>query len=310
MKYILGFVVTAFLAMAFAIPAAAQKEPSKDEWFNQIAKLTNTKKAEDRAKAYAQSKEFLAKYGKDTDDKVKKIRDFATNYRVVAFEDSIAAIKMDDAIDYGDDILGDEPENVSVPMMLAYGGFQAYAQKQDKGYASKSIAYARKTIDLFSAGKLPKSFSPFKDQADATAWMHYIIGAFTVDFDLKEAASNLAKAVVQPSQIKDDTYPYVVIATYYEQTYEQQVNNYKIKHGAKRTEDAEMKADQAVIDATLDRIIDAWARVVKLVEGKTDDTSMGWKERLNQIYKIRHKDGKGLQEAISGAFSSPMKAVN
>lgn len=310
MKYISGFVAAAVLAMVFVIPAAAQKEPSKDEWFNQIAKLTNTKKAEDKVKAYTQSKEFLAKYGKDTDDKVKKIRDFAVNYRIAAFEDSVSTGKMDDALEFGDDILADEPDNSFVPMMLAYGGFQAFSQKRDKGYSSKSITNARKALELLGAGKLPKSFNPFKDQAEATAWMHYIIGAFTVDFDLKEAASNLAKAVAQPSQIKDDTYPYVVVATYYEQKYEKQVEDYKLKHGAKRTEDAEMKSDQAAIDATLDRVIDAWARVAKLVDGKTDEASMGWKERLGQIYKIRHKDGKGLQEAISGAFSSPLKDVN
>lgn len=310
MKHTSGFVVAAVLAMIFAVTAVAQKELSKDEWFNQIAKLTNTKKEEDKIKAYAQSKEFLAKFGKDTDDKVKKIRDFVTNYRVAAFEDSVAAGKMDDAIEFGEDIVADEPDNSAVPMMLAYGGFQAFSQKQDKGYTSKSITNARKALDLFAAGKLPKSFSPFKDQAEATAWMHYIVGAFTVDFDLKDAASNLVKAVAQPSQIKDDTYPYVVVATYYEQKYEKQVEDYKLKHGAKRTEDAEMKADQAIIDDTLDRIIDAWARVVKLVDGKTDTASNGWRERLAQLYKFRYKDDKGLAAAISGAFSKPLKDIN
>jgi hypothetical protein len=310
MKNIFRFACAAILAASLAGSIAAQKQPSKDEWFQQIAKLTNTKKEADLASAYEQSKAFLAKFGKDTDDKVKKIRDFAAKYRLNAFQSAVADVRMADALEFGEEILADEPENAGILMTLAYGGFQAFTQKKDKGYGARSIDFARRSLALYEAGKLPKDFNPFADQAEATAWMHYIIGVFTLEYDLKDAATNFVRAIAQRSQIKDDTYPYLVVANYYERQYEAQAADFEKNHAAKRTADDASKAARAVIDETLDRMVDAYARAVKLSEAKPDAASKGWRDRLEQVYKFRKGDTKGLPELIAAVFATPMKEPN
>ena len=120
MKKFYGFALTAILAASFAVSVAAQKPLSKDESFQQIANLSNTKKPEDREKAYQMGKEFLTQFGKDADDKVKKIKAYVENYRLGEFNKAVDDVKMADALKYGKDILADEPENSYVTMNLGY----------------------------------------------------------------------------------------------------------------------------------------------------------------------------------------------
>lgn len=310
MKKIYGFACVAILALVCVSSAAAQKQPSKDEWFQQIAKLSNTKKEADYAKAYEQAKEFLAKYGADTDDKVKKIREFAVKYRQTMFDNAIVDIRMADALEFGKDILADEPENVTVMLGIAYGSFQAYAQKKDNGYGAPGIQYARRALELLAAGKLPSSFSPFKDKNESSAWMHYVVGVFSIEFDLKDAVVNLYRAIQFQSEIKDDIYPYLVIANYYEKRYEVMAADFQRIHGAKREEDAALKADRAKINEIVDRMIDVYARAVKVGEAKKAPSVVSLKDQLSKFFKYRRGETSGLDAYLASIASTPMPEPN
>ena len=204
-----------FLTLALTVSIFAQSKESKDEMYGKIAKLTQTKKAEDADKAYLLSKDFLAKYGKDTDEKVTKIKAFADNYRNNTFNKKLDEVKTAEAIALGKEILANEPENAYVTMNLAYAGFDAQQKNKDNSFGAESVVYAKQTISLIDAGKLPKTFQPFKDQPEATAFMYYVIGNFSLDTDLKTAAQNFYKALNYESKIKTDSFPYYVIAAYY-----------------------------------------------------------------------------------------------
>lgn len=309
MKNILAVAVLAIISVVLAAPAMAQKQPSKDDLFQQIAKLSNSKKNEDREKAYQQSKEYLAQYGKDADDKAKKIRGFLEGYRIGEFNKAVDDVRMADALRYGKDILAEEPENSYVTLNLAYCALDAFTKKQDNSFFGDGINYAQQTITLFEDGKLPKDFKPFKDQAEVTALMYYAMGTFSVEGDLKGAAYYFQKAVSYESQVKSKSYPYYIVAFYYERKYETLAADFQKKHGSKSTEDASMKADREKIDAVIDAMLDAYARTVKLGEPENNPNLPTWKARLAQVYQFRKGSDKGLAEFINSVLSKPLEEV-
>jgi hypothetical protein len=306
MKKFLRFVFIANLLFILTFAAFAQKQMSKDEMFQQIAKLTNTKKAEDQAKAYKLGKEFLAQYGKETDEKVKKIQDFVVKYRLAEFNKALDEVRIADAETIGKEILADEPENTYVTMNLAYGGYEALTKKKDNSFGAMAISYAKKTLSLFEAGKVPKEFTPFKDQADATALMYFVIGNFLIDSDLKEAAKNFYQATKYESQVKKSTYSYYIIAFYYERKYANMAAEYQKQHGAKTAEDDAMKKDQEALNQTVDRMIDAYARAVKLGEATNDPSLNTWKTRLIEVYKFRKGSDDGLGSLLDKVLTTEL----
>lgn len=287
-----------------------QDNKPKDELFGKIAKLTQTKKAEDTEKAYQLGKDFVAKYGKDNDEKAKKIKDFVDKYRLSAFDKKLNENKTAEGFALGKEILAQEPENSYVTMNLAYGGYDALIKSKDKTFADESVKYAKQTLSLFEAGKLPKTFQPFKDQAEVTALMYYVIGSFLLDANLKEAAQNFYKSIQYEAQFKKNSYPYYVISFYYEKEYEKAAAAYQTKHGSKTTEDAEMKADQAKLEKLIDRMLDAYARAIKFGEAEKNASTDAWKKRFTDIYKFRHQNETGMTEYLGKVSDTPLPDPN
>jgi hypothetical protein len=306
------FRIAAFSLILFGLTTIsfAQDKGKKDENFLKIAKLSNSKKPEEQEKAYVMGKEFIAAFGKDNDDKVKKIKDFVAGYEYNKFNSLLDTGKTDEAFLFGKDLLEKNPEDVYLTMNLAYGGYDALIKRKDDSNGGDSITYAKQTLAFFEKGTLPKTFSPFKNQNDATAWMYVIVGNFTQDFDPKEAAVNYYNALKIDSELKPQTQLYISIANYYEKAYEQLAKDFKFKHGAKQNEDAEMKADNVKIDAVLDRMIDSYARVVKIAEAAKDPGTEGFKARFMQIYKFRKKSDAGANELLNTILSTPMPMPN
>jgi len=294
------------LMLVLTFSTFAQDNKPKDELFGKIAKLTQSKKPEDAEKAYQLGKDFVAKYGKDNDDKAKKIKDFVEKYRLAAFDKKLDEGKTAEGFALGKEILAQEPENSYVTMNLAYGGYDALLKTKDKTFGDESIKYAGQTLSLFEAGKLPKSFKPFKDQAEVTALMYYIIGNFLLDANLKEAAQNFYKSVQYEAQFKKNSYPYYVISFYYEKEYEKAAAAYQTKHGNKATEDPEMKADQVKLEKLIDRMLDAYARAIKLGEVEKNASTDIWKKRFAEIYKFRHQNETGMSEYLGKVSDTPL----
>ncbi|MDQ6786104.1 MAG: hypothetical protein M3033_04710 [Acidobacteriota bacterium] len=299
-----------FLSLVLTFSAFAQGKESKDEMYGKIAKLTQTKKAEDADKAYQMSKDFLAKYGKDDDEKVKKIKAFAENYRNNTFNKKLDEVKTGEAIAIGKEILVQEPENSYVTMNLAYAGFDAQQKNKDNNFGADSIAYAKQTISLLDAGKLPKTFQPFKDQAEATAFMYYVIGNFSLDTNLKEAAENFYKAIGYESKIKTDSFPYYVIAAYYEKEYAKQAADFKTKYEATTTDTPEIKEAQAKLDKLVGNMLDAYARAIKFGEAEKNPSLATWKQRFTDVYKFLKKSDAGISDYLASEPNTPLPDPN
>ncbi|MGI8641434.1 MAG: hypothetical protein ACR2MG_15990 [Pyrinomonadaceae bacterium] len=310
MKKFASIICLFFLTAALTLTAFAQDKQSKDELFGKIAKMSQTKKSEDQDKAYQMSKDFLAQYGNDKDEKVTKIKGFVEKYRATAVNKKLDEGKIAEAFALGKEILTQEPENSYIAMNLAYGGYEALTKNKDKTFGADSVKYAKQTLSLLDAGKLPKSFQPFKDQAEATALMYYIIGIFAIDTDQKEAAQNFYKSLQYESKIKNTSYPYYIIAFNYEQDYGKAAKDFQAKHGKKAQEDSEMKADSAKLEKLINRMLDAYARTVKIAQAENNPSTAAWKQRYAEIYKFIKQSDAGMDEYLNNVPNTPMPEPN
>jgi hypothetical protein len=295
------FLVAILLTMAFS--AFAQKPKSKDDLYKEIGTLTATKKPEDMAKAYPLAKEFLEWFGKD--DKDGKVKMFVTRYREHEFLVALDANKYDVAFPLGKEILAEEPDNVEVLLNLGYAGYTA-ASSGNRAFVDDSLGYARKTVQLMEAGTLPKTYVPFKDKDEATAFMYFAIGNLSLDKDKKEGVSNIYKAMQYESKIKTNSAAYFLIAAYYEDTYTTLATELKTKADGKKASDAELSALADRVSKTIDLMLDGYARAVKMAEGDKNPDAAQWKQRLAQIYKFVKKTDSGLTEYINQVAATPM----
>jgi hypothetical protein len=190
-------------------------------------------------------------------------------------------------------------------MNLAYGAYEAMLKKQDKSFAAEGIDFAKQTLSLFEAGKLPTIYEPFKTQADATGVMYYVIGNLSLDTDLKQTAGSLFKSFQYESQIKNNAHSYYLVAFYYEKEYEKAAKDFSAKHGAKTTEDNAMIADMDKLNAIVDKMMDAYARAIHFATDK-DANKDAWQTRLTQVYQYRKQSDKGLAEFLANITATPM----
>lgn len=284
--------IAAILLIVFTLSlvALSQSESEKIELLNKISKLTKSKKPEDADKAFQLCKEYLAKYEKDKDDKVKNIKLFMENHRMNLFKKALDENRAADAFATGKEILGLQPENAYVTMNLAWGGYEAMSKKQDKSFAGESVVYAKQTLAFLEANNLPKEFLPFKGKEDATAIMHFVIGSFAVDTDLKEAALSFYKAIQFESSVKKDFYPYYVVAAFYEKEYEA----------------AAAKGPSEKLNGLVDKMLDAYARAAKYAELSNNANKDIVQKRLSEIYIFRKGSDTGLAEFINSSITTAM----
>lgn len=300
-RFVLSFCLIFLTATVFA-----QKTENETELFNKISKLTQTKKPDDQEKAFQLGKEYLAKFGSEENEKVKKIKNFIENYQIYALNKKVDEDKTAEAFALGKDILAREPDNVYVTMNLAYAGLQALQKKKDKTYAQETVQFAKKSLQLFEENKLPKVFDPFASRDDAASVLYYIIGFHSVETDLKEAAQNFYKAVQFESKIKKSSYPYNILAFYYEKEYEKAAKDFQAKHGTKTTEDAEMKADNARLEKIIKRMQDAYARAIKYGETENVPNLAAWKQRYNDIHKFLSGSEAGASDFLNNVLNTPL----
>ncbi len=300
-----------FLVLAIcSTSAVAQKPKSKDEAIKEIAGLLATKKPEATAKAYPLAKDFLVRFAKDNKDGkdkfIPQVKVFVEGYRENAFYASVDDGKFADAFAFGKEILGEHPDDIAVMLNLAHAGYKALGANRDKTYADDTIAFAKKAAQALESGSPAKSYAPFKDKDDATAWMYYIPGFVLIDKDTKESAIYIYKATTFNSTIKDSSLPYYLISAYYEDVYAKVSTDLKTRVAAKTISDAELKTANERVNKSIEMMMDAYARAYTKGETEKNPNAAQWKERLVQIYKFTNKTEEGLKEFVKFAILTPM----
>lgn len=286
-----------FLTVILMVAAGAvfgQKQLSREDELKEIATLSNTKKPEDMQKAYELGKDFIARFSKDKDKdgNLAKVKGFVEKYRENLFFNSINAKKYPEAFAAGKELLAVDPNNIDVLINLAYAGYNAQSTTQSQTLTPDSLVYAKKAVELMASGTEAKTYSPFKDKNEATAYMDFAAATFLFDTDPKEAAGYAYKALQTDSSIKASALPYYLIASYYEGVY------------AKLS--ADPKADQDRVGKSIDLMMDAYARTVKMAEAEKNPGLEVWKGRLTQVYKFRKKSDGALPEYITYINTMPL----
>jgi hypothetical protein len=306
MRKFFQIIVLTFLTASFVISAWGQKQRSKDEYFKEIGTLSNTKKPEDMEKAYELAKEFVVKFPKENNENAKKLKDFIKRYRENKFYVTLEAKKFAEAFVIGKEILAEEPDNTSITMNLAYGGFDALARSRDKSFGDEAIKFGKQTLELLEKGSFPSSFAPFQNKEDAIAWMYYVIGTFSSEKDLREAAINFYKATLYESKVKNTSQPYFIIAAYYEQLFDKMSKDLNAKVTAKTISDADYKTENEKINKIINQMLDGYARAYTLGTAEKHPEAPAWKDRLTQVYQYQKKTTAGLDSFITYVINTPL----
>lgn len=299
------------LALALAIgisadPAIGQTQKSKADYLKEIAALSNTKQPEDSQKAYDLAKEFLTRFGNDAkDENVKKVRAWKDAYRMDRFFDATDARDYDKAFALGGEILAEKPESVDVMLNLAYSGYMSTGSGTPK-HRDDAVKNARNALSMMGAGKLPGSFAPFSNQAEASAYMYFIDGSLSMEKEPKQAAENIFRSLQYESQLKNDPLPYYLIASYYEDLQASLSSALKAKAEKNTMSDAEFKAENDRVAKAIDLLMDSYARVIRRAEDQKHPNLAEWKARLEQIYEFKNKTKEGLPEFMRFANTRPL----
>lgn len=267
--------------------------------------MSNSSVAADKERAYQTSKEFLARFGTEKNDTIKKVRKYVENYRTTMFFKAVDDSKFQSAFTLGKEILADEPQNADVLISLTYAGYNAMAAG-DKSYVDDTISSAKKAAELIEAGTAPKSFAPFKDKPDALAWIYYIEGTLVTTRDKKAGAASIYKATLLQSPIKENALPYNMIALYYEDEYTKLANALKEKLAAKPVNETEVAALEERVKQALDLMLDAYARSSKKADAENAVNKAALKNRLAEVYKFVKKTDEGLSEYVSYITKTPL----
>ncbi|MDM7922354.1 MAG: hypothetical protein QUS14_08635 [Pyrinomonadaceae bacterium] len=294
----------AFAAIAVFAPATfAQKEKSRSDLYKEIVKLTQSKKAEDKDKAYVLGKEYVTRFGSEENDDLKKVKEYVGKYRNFLFFDSIEKSKWQEGYSAGREILQAEPENANVLMNMVYAGYRDTASYSNAAFAEEMAGYSRRAAALLEAGKVT-NFDPFTDRNSALGYVIFFEGHFTAPKDKKAAAAIFYKATQIDGPIKTTAVAYSGLADYYETTYEK----FSADVNARRNtmSDAEYTAAMAKNDQIIDAMLDAYARAVKYGEAEKMPQAAGWRQRFEQVYQYRKKSTAGIAEYVAGIEKTPL----
>jgi hypothetical protein len=320
MKKLITFLGICTTVAILALPVAAHtiiaQDPCTTEGKTALYQAIVKNLKADQAKAYEDSKKYLAcpatdpvpKEQQDIIDYLKKFvakyeeADKKNRYRQLLYVDK----KYPEAYALGKEILAAEPENLKVLVDLGTNG---YLVASNPALAAESVEYAKKAMQMLDAGKTLDDWQPLASKEVAVAYMNYTIGAFSLEKDPSGALKYLLKAAQLETPLKKSPFTYAYIAGAYETgAYLKQSDEYNAKHRGK-DETPESKLALANIHQLVDRIIDAYARAVALAgtDPNFATAKTAWNENLTNMYKFRN-DNKtdGLDQLIAGILSKPL----
>jgi hypothetical protein len=320
MKKLITFLGICTTVAILALPVAAHttiaQDPCTAEGKTALYQAIIKNLKGDQAKAYEDSKKYLAcpasdpvaKEQQDIIDYLKKFvakyeeADKKNRYRQLLYVDK----KYPEAYALGKEILATEPENLKVLVDLGANG---YLVASNPSLAAESLEYAKKSLQMLEAGKTLDDWQPLTSKDFGVAYLNYTIGALSLEKDPATALKHLLKAAQLETPLKKSPYTYAYIAGAYETgPYAKQSEEYKVKYQGK-DETPESKLALANIHQLVDRMIDAYARAVALAatDAKFSTAKTGWNDSLTTWYKFRNADKTdGLDQLVAGILSKPL----
>src|SRR6185503_6409608 len=264
------------------------------------------------AAAYQAARDYLQKYNKDKDQYTdylgKWVMFYERDERKRTLPNLINEKKFAEAYSVGEKILKDEPNYLRAQIDLGYAGYLA-ASAKNESFNATALDYARKAISEIESGKAPAEWAPFKGKDDTLAYLNYAVGFLSLKTSPDQAIDALLKAAKYDSDISKTPSTYYFLAAAYESgPYKTLSTAYQTQYAGK-PETPESKAALEKLNTVMDRIIDAYARAIKVAgtDAKTEQSRKEWLAQMTTYYKFRH-DGSdaGLTEFIAASFQKPL----
>lgn len=327
---------------AAAAPAANQDcEAAKTDpnlytrWLENRGKAGETPDPAKQKIAYEAGKSFLAKCeGVSGDAYVAAVQKWVGKYDEAVgkfavrqrFEDAAKAV---DAAPAGSknyvplfaaakEYVAAEPENVNTLLVLSNVGY-ANAIAGDAGNRSldaEAITFARRALALVEAGKATPEQLKLVNAAnkdEAVAGLNYRLGVISRASSPDDAVNYLLKVAQSNTPLRNDPTVYFYLAQAYAPEYKRLADDYNARFAGKEETD-ESRMAQAKLTASLNRILDAYARAVAF-NTKTDAASVSFKNSttatLTNLYKqSREGSDAGLTQFISESATRRLPLPN
>jgi len=264
------------------------------------------------AVAYQAARDYLQKYNKDKDQYTDYLSKWVMYYerddRKRTLPNLINEKKFAEAYSMGAKILADEPNYLRAQIDLGYAGYLA-ASAKNESFNATALDYARKAISEIESGKAPAEWAPFKSKDDTLAYLNYAVGFLTLKTNPDQAIDALLKAAKYESDISKTPSTYYFLAVAYESgPYKTLSTSYQTQYAGK-PETPESKAALEKLNTVMDRIIDAYARAIKVAgtDAKTEQSRKEWLAQMTTYYKFRHEGSDaGLTEFIAASLQKPL----
>jgi len=305
----LRFLFALMLLAAFSVGVYAQElSPEKLALYTKYYELKKGG-ADGQKLAFDVAKEYLQKFGSDTDQYTEAVRKFVQAYekasREVNFYKSYNAKEYARTFDIGAQILASEPENFAIIGTLVRAGyFSAFGG--NKSLNKNAVGSAKRGLELLETSKVTKP-DPFESFDEAAGFLNYVIGFITHEESPQEAVVALSKAGrIGGTKIEPTTFYYLAGALL-KAEYEPLSEEYQLKYAGK-DETPEGKEMFAKLVSIGNQAIDAYARAVAL-SSKPEQAKFKNQvlAELTELYKSFHNDSdEGLKEFISSVLSKPL----
>jgi hypothetical protein len=261
--------------------------------------------------AFEAGREYIGKY--PNDEYSARVRVWVEAYergaRKVQFEGLLfKEKKYAAAFNVGKQVLADEPDNLRTIINLASAGYLA-SNAGDASFDAETLEFARRATALLEQGAKPSDWKPFTGQPDALAYLNFITGELILKETPAESVNYFRKAIASEGAIKHTPIIYSrLAAAYVASRYEPLSKEFETRFGGKEAT-PESKAALEEINATVDRITDAYARAVALsgTEPQYAQARARWMQELTRFYKFRNNDSAdGLEVYIAGVTAKPL----
>jgi hypothetical protein len=303
MRRTIELIGLAAVLAVFAVPAFAQQKECTDDFKSATYQKWYDNRKDHQDVAYEAAKEYLSVCTAE-DAYTKALNNFKTEYeRLKAgadigkqFEDAVKNAKYADQVRLGKLVLANDPDNVKVYIIMAVAGLN------DASLLAESSQYAKKAIELISAGK---PFAPLFDsnQDKALANLNYAIAKATATNSPTDAIPYYLKALRLESDLKKNPAIYAELAGAYGSGPVAKLHDdYQKFVGL--TESTESKLVVANLNQAIDRQIDALARAAALAATPADKKNV--MDVLSGIYTDRYKNPAGLNELVASVLTKPL----
>ena len=219
---------------------------------------------------------------------------------------------------------GDSEPGLDVTLTLVSVAFNRSALEKNDAYAADALNYAKTALQKLNSGKTSKSYGawePFKTKENATSWMNYIIGYFTMKnagtdaAKQKEALSYFYKSTQGATDpiIKTDFEIFTKIGDFYfDQAAKLDEEYRKLREANNNQENDEAKAKRLLGLGYADRSIDAFGRARQIATASKKTTIVdGITKKLGSLYRFRFNLAPtaatpDLEKYVAGFLAKPM----